>query len=744
MLRRSVSVLFLVGLAVLSNPARAAVPELIPYQGVLTDARGAVVPDGTQSLTFRLYETATGGSAVWQETQSVTTARGIFVTSLGSVTSLSNLPFDRPYWLATVIAGRELTPRMALGASPYALGVRGGGSGGIAGVSAGDGLTGGGSSGVPSLAVGEGEGINITSDAVALDVAFTDGRYVNVGESNAVTEAMIAPGAVGTTQLQPNVVSSLNGVSNDGGNISLVAGPNVSITADDVSNAITISAVGGSGGSGDITGIYAGGGLFGGTTAGDAAIEVGGGEGIVVTDDALHFDTAWGDARYVSELETSSIARGMILSGAVGTTEIEDQSVVEADLATGAVTSVIVADGSLTPADFAVRPVFSLNGVEPAEGQINLVASGGISIVADNASHSVLLSASTGSGDVSGLDAGLGLTGGGADGDLTLNVGAGDGILVTPDDIQVDVVWGDARYLPRGENQSIAGNMVVPNTLNYTHLSTPILTGLNGVTNDGSDIELFAGANIQITNDDGLNRITVAAPNMGDITSVGIGSGLSGGGTTGDVSIGVATGGITGAHVANGSLTGADLPSELTIGGYSAGNGLIMMLDGAGIARVQAGLMSVPHVYLRDAANNDVCGLWIDTEGHGNIFAEIKNFVVRSPSDPTKEIWYASVEGPEAAAYVRGTAQLVNGEANVVFPQHFIDVATLSGMTVQVTPLSADSKGLAVVEKRLDGFRLRELSGGSGSYQVDWEVKAIRRGHESFEPVRPARTAGGN
>ena len=51
------------------------------------------------------------------------------------------------------------------------------------------------------------------------------------------------------------------------------------------------------------------------------------------------------------------------------------------------------------------------------------------------------------------------------------------------------------------------------------------------------------------------------------------------------------------------------------------------------------------------------------TVGQGEIHADIKSFRVPSPSQPGSHIWYACPEGPEAAAYLRGTGSLVDGSA---------------------------------------------------------------------------------
>ena len=101
--------------------AFAQIPQTMSYQGVLTGADGNPVADGSVSLTFKLYANATGGTALWEETQQVTTANGLFNAILGSVNPL-NLPFDKPYWLGiTVGQGSEMTPRIALTASPYSI-----------------------------------------------------------------------------------------------------------------------------------------------------------------------------------------------------------------------------------------------------------------------------------------------------------------------------------------------------------------------------------------------------------------------------------------------------------------------------------------------------------------------------------------------------------------------------------------------------------------------------------------------
>jgi len=103
----------------------ADVPATLNYQGVLTDASGLAVADGDYSMTFRIYDVAFEGSALWTETRTVTVTKGIFNVILGEVVTLS-LPFDEQYWLGISVGGEaELTPRVILSSSAYSLNTRG-------------------------------------------------------------------------------------------------------------------------------------------------------------------------------------------------------------------------------------------------------------------------------------------------------------------------------------------------------------------------------------------------------------------------------------------------------------------------------------------------------------------------------------------------------------------------------------------------------------------------------------------
>jgi hypothetical protein len=111
------------------------------------------------------------------------------------------------------------------------------------------------------------------------------------------------------------------------------------------------------------------------------------------------------------------------------------------------------------------------------------------------------------------------------------------------------------------------------------------------------------------------------------------------------------------------------------------------------------------------------------------------SFVEDHPTDPTKEIVYVCLEGGETGTYTRGSAQLIDGEAVVQLPEHFSVVTSSGGLTVQVTPTS-DCKGLYVISKSPTEFVVKELNGGTSDATFDYFVNGIRKGYEEFQPIR--------
>jgi hypothetical protein len=111
------------------RPARAAVPETVSFQGLLTSPNGQPVADTDgQTLTFRLYDAPTGGTLLWSQTSSsVQVHSGAFSDTLDFSTgftaqnTLDTALGGTPY--VEVQAGTDppMTPRLPLGSAPYAL-----------------------------------------------------------------------------------------------------------------------------------------------------------------------------------------------------------------------------------------------------------------------------------------------------------------------------------------------------------------------------------------------------------------------------------------------------------------------------------------------------------------------------------------------------------------------------------------------------------------------------------------------
>jgi len=101
----------------------AATTHVLSYQGRLLDpSTGNPKADGAYTMTFRVYDAASGGNTLWTETKDVAVSKGLFSTLLGDTTALDPAVFDgNDRWLGVKVgADAETTPRMRLAFVPYA------------------------------------------------------------------------------------------------------------------------------------------------------------------------------------------------------------------------------------------------------------------------------------------------------------------------------------------------------------------------------------------------------------------------------------------------------------------------------------------------------------------------------------------------------------------------------------------------------------------------------------------------
>lgn len=214
--------------------ATASSPQVISHQGYLTSHEGIALT-GTHSLTFGIYDVASGGAPIWTETHAtVEVADGLYSLLLGSISPLTADQFAGPsrYLGISIDGGAELTPRRQIAATAFALrsdraanadslnglapsfylswgnlsgipagfadGVDNVGTGDITGVTAGDGLMGGGTSGtvqldldtagVASKHIADGTIMNVDVNAsAAIAVTKISGTAVNLSSAQTIS-----------------------------------------------------------------------------------------------------------------------------------------------------------------------------------------------------------------------------------------------------------------------------------------------------------------------------------------------------------------------------------------------------------------------------------------------------------------------------------------------------------------------------------------------------------------------------
>lgn len=152
------SLLAVTTLLVASQAFAGTVPAKMSFAARLSDQGKPVT--GDHALIFRLFTTATDGTALWEESQNATADDGFVAVELGGTTPLEPVFNGQELFLEVTVDGTAMAPRMRIESVPYALRAGVADSLGgmkpedvVTGVTAGSGLSGGGSSGDVTLAL---------------------------------------------------------------------------------------------------------------------------------------------------------------------------------------------------------------------------------------------------------------------------------------------------------------------------------------------------------------------------------------------------------------------------------------------------------------------------------------------------------------------------------------------------------------------------------------------------------------